>query len=543
MATKAATIGPLVVLDRIPGMRQLIMLIGLALSITVGVMAAFWAQEPSYSMLYSNISDREASEIIDVLTGSDIPHELDRKSGAILVAGDRIHDARLKLAAQGLPRGSEFGLEIIQGESGFSTSQFMENARYHHALETELSRTIVNLRPVQFARVHLALPKSSAFLRHKKKPSASVLVRLFPGRQMEKPQIESIVHLVASSIPEMEASAVTVVDQQGRLLKAPGDDSTMTLSSQQFEYVQRLEDAYTSRIINLLTPMLGPDRIRATVTAKLDFTVREETREEFNPDGTVRSEQFAEDRSTGGNTSGGGTGGVSGGIPGALSNQPPANGDGATQAAAAAPTTNEVVPPVNSSLKRTRNFELDRTISHTQQPTAEIDRLSVAVVVDDNRITDEDGEVTTEPMTTTEIEELTRLVREAVGFNEARGDSLSISNVSFFEPPEAPEPEEPGFLDNPGLLSMLKQLAGAALLLFIGFKVASPIVASLSKGLTDTPTRSGGGLVADGAGGVGVAPPPEPLTFNDKVSVARQLADKNPERVAQIVRQWVDTDE
>lgn len=539
MATsKTATIGPLVILDRIPGMRQLAMLIGLAASITLGVMAAFWAQAPSYSMLYSNISDREAGEIIDVLTGSEIPHELDRKTGAILVAGDRIHDARLKLAAQGLPRGSDFGLEIIQGETGFSTSQFMENARYHHAVETELSRTIGNLRPVQHARVHLALPKSSAFLRHKKKPSASVLVHLYPGRQMEKPQIASIVHLVASSVPELEAGEVTVVDQHGRLLKSPGDDGTMTMSTQQFEYAQRLEESYTTRIINLLTPMLGQDRIRASVTAKLDFTVREETREEFNPDSpVVRSEQFAEDRSTGGGVS-------NGGIPGALSNQPPATGNAQTQAAAAEPADKETTPPVNSSLKRTRNFELDRTISHTQQPTAEIERLSVAVVVDDKQITDEDGEVTTEPLTTTEIEEISRLVREAVGFNEERGDSISVSNVSFFEEPEPPAVEEPGFLDSPGLKSLLKQLVGAALLLFIGFKIASPIVASLSQGLTDAPRSSGSGLVVDSTGGVSAAAAtPEPLNFNDKVSVARQLADKNPERVAQIVRQWVDTDE
>jgi flagellar M-ring protein FliF len=538
-----ATISPFTALDRVPGLRQLALLVGLALSISIGVTAAFWVREPSYSLLYSNISDREAGEIVEILGASEIPHELDRKSGAILVAGDRLHEARLMLASQGLPRGAGFGLEIIEGDTGFSTSQFMENARYHHALETELARTISNLRPVQHARVHLAIPKSTVFLRQKKKPSASVLVYLYPGRTLEQAQVASIVHLVASSISDLDSSEVTVVDQQGRLLSTPDDASELAMTVRQFDYVRRLEDTYVDRIINLLTPMLGPNRVRATVSAELDFTLREETREDFDPESTVvRSEQVSEDRSVGG--------AANGGIPGALSNQPPPAGQ---QAAVAAGTSEGEAPPVNESSRRTRNFELDRTLSKTRQPTGTIQRLSVAVLVDDRRITQEDGTVTTEPLSTTELDEMTRLVREAVGFNDARGDSVSVSNVSFFEQPEAPPPEEPGFLSRPGIWDAAKQILGAGLLIALVLVIIRPIVKTLSTGLgAPAPAAIASGYAPVNVGPAsGAAPgstmpaaaPPAPLSFDDKVTVARQIADQNPERVAQIVRAWVQTDD
>ena len=536
-----ATISPFTALDRVPGLRQLALLVGLALSISIGVTAAFWVREPSYSLLYSNISDREAGEIVEILGASEIPHELDRKSGAILVAGDRLHEARLMLASQGLPRGAGFGLEIIEGDTGFSTSQFMENARYHHALETELARTISNLRPVQHARVHLAIPKSTVFLRQKKKPSASVLVFLYPGRTLEQTQVASILHLVASSISDLDSGEVTVIDQQGRLLSTPDDASELAMTVRQFDYVRRLEDTYVDRIINLLTPMLGPNRVRATVSAELDFTLREETREDFDPESTVvRSEQVSEDRSVGG--------AANGGIPGALSNQPPPAGQ-----QAAAGTAEGEAPPVNESSRRTRNFELDRTLSKTRQPTGTIQRLSVAVLVDDRRITQEDGTVTTEPLSTTELDELTRLVREAVGFSDARGDSVSVSNVSFFEEPEAPPPEEPGFLSRPGIWDAAKQILGAGLLIALVLVIIRPIVKTLSTGLgAPAPAAIASGYAPVNVGPAsGAAPgiampaaaPPAPLSFDDKVTVARQIADQNPERVAQIVRAWVQTDD
>ena len=458
MAEATANVtNPLAALDSIPGMRQLLLLVGLALSISIGVTAAFWLRAPTYSLLYSNISDREAGEIVEFLSNSEIPHELDRKSGAVLVAADKLHEARMKLASQGLPRGTGVGMEMMDGDSGFSTSQFMENARYHHAIETELARTIGSLRPVQYARVHLAEPKSTVFLRQKKQPSASVFLSLFPGRHLEESQVRSIVNLVASSVPELESGQVTVVDQQGRLLSSPSDSPEFEREARQFEQTRRLESTYVSRIHELLSPMLGPNRVRATVTADLDFTVREETRELFDPDNAiVRSEEVSENRQTG-------TGLLSGGIPGALSNQPPTE---AAEEQAQGPAENAKTSkaPLNESSKRTRNFEIDRTLSHTQEPTGKITRLSVGVIVDDKRVIDADGETISEPLSTTELEEITNLVKGAVGFDESRGDTVSISNASFYQPPEPEALEEPGFLESMDLQGILKQVLSAALI-------------------------------------------------------------------------------
>ena len=395
---------PLAALYRIPGLRQLILLAGLALAITAGVTAAFYVREPSYTMLFSNVSEQEAGEIMNALNGTEIPHKVDPKTGAILVAADDVHEARLKLASQGLPRGAGFGLEMMQESGTFGTSQFMETARYNHALETELARTISTLRPVQSARVHLAVPESSVFLRKRREPSASVLVNLYPGRDLEKTQVASIVHLVASSIPGMEAE-----QRHGR--RPAGTDCSMRpatrtllgLSTQQFEYAERIEQSYTDRIVNLLTPMLGPDRVRATVTAEVDFTEHEETREDYDPDNTaVRSEQVAEDRHSDGAS-------AAGGIPGALSNTPPPPVV-ATNAANPPPPASRRRPPpaarrsrngrraprrprpsrlarMNESMRRTRNFEVDRTLSRTRQPTGTIRKLSVAVLVDHKHVT------------------------------------------------------------------------------------------------------------------------------------------------------------
>lgn len=529
----ATSPNPFAAFDNIPGFRQLAMLVGLALSISLGVTAAFWFAEPDYSLLYSNISDREAGEIIDVLTASEIPYQLDRSSGAILVADGSLHDARLKLASQGLPRGTGFGMEIIEGESGFSTSQFMESARYHHAIETELARTIGNLRPVQYARVHLAEIKSTVFLRNKQQPSASVFLYLFPGRNLEKSQVMSIVHLVASSIPNLDSSRVTVVDQHGRLLNSPENDSEFVRTGQQLEQVREIESTYVKRIETLLTPMLGPNRVRANVTAQVDFTVREETRELYDRDNAaIRSEQVAENRQL--------EPGTDGGIPGALSNQPPS--------AAAAESAEEPEPkPINESLKRIRNYELDRTLSHTRQPTGAISRLSVAVLVDDKRVQDQKGKITTEPLTGDELANLERLIKDAVGYDEARGDSVSVSNVPFVEEP-LPEPlEEPGMFEGSGMSGIFKQVLSAALILAIVFGVVRPLLRNLSAGFGG---GSGGGVVPmQIAGNEGAAPqyaPPPPvaqtLSFDDKISVARQAADKDPERVAQIVRSWVQSD-
>ncbi len=534
-------VNPFAQLTRMPGMRQLLILIGLAASISIGVTAAFWMSNPGYTVLFSNVSDKEASEIVNALGSAGIPYKLDNNSGAVTVPAEQVHAARLKLAEQGLPKSSGFGLEIMEGGSSFSTSQFMENARYQHALETELARTISSLQPVQSARVHLAVPKSTVFLGKKQAPGASVLLQLYGGRSVTDAQVSAIVHLVASSIPDLEAGKVTVVDQSGRLLNSPDDSSELGLSTRQLDYVHKIEDSYVKRVENLLVPMLGAGRVRTTVTAEVDFTQREETQELYDPETVVRSEQVAEERARGA--------GLLGGIPGALSNQPPPPAQAAAatpnpaipadaanaQAAAAAPAA-----PDNESIRRTRNFEMDRTLSHTKQPFGGIQRLSVAVLIAEKTITDDEGNVVPEKLDDAELEAMTKLVRDAVGYDEKRGDTVSVSSMAFWQPPENTAPaDEPGFLQSPAVQSYAKQGLAAALVLIVVLVLVKPLLRALAGG---APAAAGNQAALAGPGGNFAADPRMPLSYDDKVSVARQLADKNPERVAQIVRAWVQSD-
>ncbi len=543
-------VNPFANLTRMPGMRQLLVLIGLAASISIGVTGAFWLQDPGYTVLFSNISDKESSEVINVLTSSAIPYELDDGSGAVKVPADQVHQARLKLAEQGLPKSSGFGLEIMEGGNGFSTSQFMEGARYHHALETELGRTIGSLQPVQSARVHLAIPKSTVFLGKKQQSSASVLLQLYAGRALSESQVAAIVHLVASSIPDLEANQVTVVDQSGKLLNSPDDASDLGLSARQLDYVRRVEDSYVTRIENLLIPMLGAGRVRTTVTTDLDFTQREETQELYDPETVVRSEQVSEDRNNGS--------GLAGGIPGALSNQPPPPAPVAATPPPAPPAGNPAIPPdaaaaqaaatvaaapANESVRRTRNFEMDRTMSHTKQSMGEVRRLSVAVLIDEKRVTAPDGTVTTEKVPAAELEAIQKLVRDAVGFDDRRGDTVSVSSMPFYQSPAVADAEEPGLLQSPTVQSLGKQGLAAVLILVVAVVLVRPLLRAMSTGAA--PGGSAGVPAYAGGGGGGAGMPPEqrgPLSYDDKISVARQLADKNPERVAQIVRAWVQAD-
>ncbi|MFZ1624911.1 MAG: flagellar basal-body MS-ring/collar protein FliF [Gammaproteobacteria bacterium] len=537
-------VNPFAQLTRMPGMRQLLILVGLAASISIGVTAAFWMSKPGYTVLFSNVSDKEASEIVNALSSAGIPYQLDNNSGAVTVPAEQVHAARLKLAEQGLPKSSGFGLEIMEGGNSFSTSQFMENARYQHALETELARTISSLQPVQAARVHLAVPKSTVFLGKKQTPSASVLLQLYGGRSVTDAQVSAIVHLVASSIPELEAGKVTVVDQTGRLLNSPEDSTELGLSTRQLDYVHRVEDSYVKRVENLLVPILGAGRVRATVTAEVDFTQREETQELYDPETIVRSEQVAEERARGT--------GLLGGIPGALSNQPP---PAPAPASAAAATPNPAIPadaanaqtaaaapavPDNESIRRTRNFEMDRTLSHTKQPFGGIQRLSIAVLVAEKTSTDEEGKVVTEKLGDSELEAMTKMVRDAVGYDEKRGDTVSVSSMAFYQAPDDAAPaDEPGFLQSPTVQSYGKQGLAAALVLIVALVLVKPLLRALAGGM---PVTAGGQTALAGPGSNYAADARTPLSYDDKVSVARQLADKNPERVAQIVRAWVQSD-
>src|SRR5271154_6606922 len=354
----------------IPGIKQVGLLAGVAAAVAAAIWLVLWSQGQNYTVLYGQLSERESGQVMDALTAAGIEFKLN-PSGAVSVPESKVQEARIRLASQGLPQSDSMGIEMIQKESALGSSSMMESARYQSVLETELARTIIKVQGVQTARVHLALPKASVFLRDSHKATASVMLQLYPGRRLEPGQVAAIVHLVASSVPELAASDVTLVDQAGSLLNSPDENAESTLSTRQFEYTRKIEESYQKRIIELLEPMLGPGRVRATVTADLDYTVTEETHENYDPQKTaVRSEQTSNEMRKSGDGAEG--------IPGALSNQPPGT-SGAPAIPGAATPGNPAPPlaganqpgaaqsaassgPSSSAQRSTRNFEVDRKL-------------------------------------------------------------------------------------------------------------------------------------------------------------------------------------
>ncbi|MBT8101225.1 MAG: flagellar M-ring protein FliF, partial [Gammaproteobacteria bacterium] len=446
---------------QIPAVKQLLLLIGVAAAVAAGFAIVLWSQTPGYTQLYGELSAGEAADVAEALRSSDIDFKLNTSTGGIMVAEASLHDARMQLASQGLPQSVSAGMGMLDEQSSFGVSQFMENARYQHALEAELARTIASLGAVREARIHLALPKQTSFIRDQKHASASVLLQLFNGAALESDQASAIVHLVASSVPNLAAQNVTLIDQYGRLLSSGGEADVDAQAASEFKYSRRLEETYKSRIEELLMPLLGPGRVRAQVVADVDFTVSEQTRESFDPASTVvRSEQLNEQNRSGDSA-------LAAGVPGALSNQPPDAGADAANASAS-----EAVEVVNTSRSTVRNYEVDRTISRTRPTTSTINKLSVAVLVDDSPLqAPAEGAAAQPSLTDADIERYTALVKEAVGFNEARGDTVVVVSAAFREVAPADVVEPPPFWEKPMLRDILKQVLGATLVLALAFGI------------------------------------------------------------------------
>jgi flagellar M-ring protein FliF len=564
MATNAATLSNPPLARMGAGLRPLLVLLGIAAAVAAGVTVAIWSQGPNWGMLYASLTADDAANVVQALQSTGIQYKIDSATGAVMVPQDRISDARLKLAAQGLPAGDGGGFELIRKDPGFGVSQFMETARYQHALEVELVRTITSLQAVEAARVHLATPAQSAFVRDRKPGSASVFIKLHAGRVLESEQVSGIVHLVASSIPGLEAEGVTVVDQQGRLLSAPKSAEAQAADAQ-VEAARRIENKYVSRIEQLLAPIVGAGRVRAQVTADIDSSAMEETREQYRPESQViRSEQLAEQTAS--------SGAGAGGVPGALSNQPPpagvvlppgapataaATAAAANPAAGAAPAT-VAATPENASKQSTRNFEIDRTLSYVKQPAGSIRRLTVAVLVDNIKVTDKDGKVEATAVPAKQLEDITRLVKDAVGYDEKRGDSVNVVNASFVDDAALElEAIETPIWQNPLVLTMARLLLGTVVAIVLLLVVVRPLMKSIM-----TPARAGGspnlpgGAVA-GANEQLAAPAPTnapalgapkaatsaSMQYEDQVAAARALVSQDPKRVAQVVKNWVGTDE
>ena len=522
-------------INSLPLFRQIGLMVAFAAAVALAVAIVLHIKEPSYRMLYGSLSDQEMMEITTILDQAGIRYDINSNTNAVHVDGGRVHEARMKLAGLGLPKGSGTGYELLDKDQGFGTSQFIETARYQRAIEGELSRTISTLNNIQSARVHLAIPKQSAFVRNRKNASASVMLNLYQGRVISSEQANSIAHLVASSVPSLEMEDVTVVDQNGRLLTRPDADSHIGQSSSQFEYRQKLEEYYIRRIEEILEPIVGAGKVRAQVMADLDFTVTEQTHESYNPDlPSIRSEQTVEESSV--------SGAAQGGVPGALANQPPGagvigpNAVGGTGAG-----------PNNNSRRMVRNYELDRTISHTKHQSGKIKRLSVAVVVD-NKVGGEEEEGSI-PLTEEEIGRLNSLVKEAIGFDPARGDSVNVMNAAFMvEAEPEPLPDTP-LLDQPWVWDALKQVIGLGVVLFLIFGVLKPVLKSLAeKGAASKTEASVAQLPGENqpAAVEGASPAMAalagPTSYEQTLETAKSVAQQEPQRVAQVVKEWVEND-
>ena len=558
-------------------LRQLGLLVGLAASVAIGFAVVLWSQQPDYRPLYGSLNGMDASQVVETLTTSGIDYTIEPNSGALLVKADDLARARMRLAAAGVaPTDNSVGFEILDREQGLGTSQFMEATRYRRGLEGELARTVASLNNVKAARVHLAMPKASVFVRDERKPSASVLVELYPGRGLEPSQVMAIVNLVATSVPELDKGQVTVVDQKGNLLSDQQELSELTMAGKQFDYTRRMETLFTQRVHNILQPVLGTGRYKAEVSADVDFSSVESTSEMFNPDQpALRSEQQVNEQRQ--------SSLPPQGVPGALSNQPPGPAAAPEQAAGAAapagpvaagqplvdangqqimdPVTGQpmLAPyPADKREQSTRNFELDRSISYTRQQQGRLRRLSVAVVVDDQlRVDPATGESSRVPWTTDDLARFTRLVQDSVGFDASRGDSVSVINTAFTASQGAEIPDIP-FYTQPWFWDIVKQVLGVLFILVLVFGVLRPVLNNITGGGRGKELAGSGDVELGEMGGldgelsndrVSLGGPqsimlPSPSEgYDAQLNAIKSLVAEDPGRVAQVVKEWINADE
>lgn len=558
-------------------LRQVGLMVGLAASVAIGFAVVLWSQQPDYRPLYGSLAGMDAKQIMETLAAADISYTVEPNSGALLVKADDVARARMKLAAAGVtPSDANIGFEILDKDQGLGTSQFMEATRYRRGLEGELARTISALNNVKGARVHLAIPKSSVFVRDERKPSASVLVELFAGRSLEPGQVLAIINLVATSVPELSKSQITVVDQKGNLLSDLAENSSLTMAGKQFDYSRRMESMLTQRVHNILQPVLGNDRYKAEVSADVDFSAVESTSEQFNPDQpALRSEQSTSEQRTAAN-------GPPQGVPGALSNQPPAPASAPQTTGGAAATASAIQPgqplldangqqimdpatgqpmlapyPADKRSQSTKNFELDRSISHTKQQQGRLNRLSVSVVVDDQvKINAANGETTRAPWTADELARFTRLVQDAVGFDASRGDSVSVINMPFSQERGEVIADIP-FYSQPWFWDIVKQVLGVLFILVLVFGVLRPVLNNIT-GHGKKQLAPFGDVELGGMGGldgeltndrVSLGGPqsillPSPSEgYDAQLNAIKSLVAEDPGRVAQVVKEWINADE
>ncbi len=514
--------------------QKLLSLIVVAMLAAVVIVGVMWAREPTYAVLFSIQDEKDGGQIVAALQQQNIPYRFSQSGHTILVPQALVHDTRLKLAGQGLPKGGLAGFELMENQK-LGISQFAEQVNFQRGLEGELARSIQSLAAVKGARVHLAIPKQSAFLREDQKASASVLVSLAPGRSLDQAQVAGIVNLVAFSVPQLTPKNVSVIDQEGKLISQQVDPTRDAgLDAAQIRFVREIENAYVQRIESILVPIVGNNNVRAQVAADIDFSQTDQVAETYRPNPApataIRSQLTSE---TGSGTP------PAAGIPGALSNQPPAPATAPlvqpAQSAAAAAAAQQ-----NFSRNSTVNYEIDKTVRHTKVAPGAVRRLSVAVVVNYRKDTPKDpkdaAKAQATPLSENDLKQINELAREAVGFNKERGDTLNVANAPFTAVEKEVVPDAP-IWQSPTLISTLlevgRYLLIAVAVVWLWTRIVKPVLISFAEAAARAAAERAAATVQETPQGV------QQHNYETKLAAAREMAKQDPKAVAAMIKDWV----
>lgn len=541
-------------LSRLTSQQKILLMVAVAAIIAIAVAASTWLKQADYRILFSNIGERDGGAIIASLDQMNIPYKFNESGGAIMIPGGKVHEVRLRLASQGLPKSGGVGFELLENQK-FGVSQFAEQINYQRGLEGELARTIQSIGAVQVARVHLAIPKPTVFVREELKPSASVLLNLYPGRSLDPSQIAGIQNLVAASVPNLATTSVTLIDQSGTMLSQLKSKLTEAgLDPTQLRYVQEVESNATRRIEAILEPIVGKGNARVQVAADIDFSQSEQTAETHRPNSTppdisIRSQQISESASATPSAQG---------VPGALTNQPPVPATapltqppvagagagapagqpvpGQLNAAGVQAAINSVAQPINTRKDSTINYEVDKTIRHTKQSIGAIKRLSAAVVINHRK----DAKGAAKPLPDTDLKQINDLVREAMGYNKDRGDTVSVANAPFTKI-ESSTVDIPLWKD-PEILALAKELfkylAIAGILAYLMLKIVIPLVKTMLTAPPPPAHQKLGGTVDILDEETATPEQKAAQSFDQKITQARDMAQQDPKVVANIIKDW-----
>jgi flagellar M-ring protein FliF len=536
--------------------QKLMLVAGIAAVVAVMVVFWLWSQKPDYRVLFSNFADKDGGAIVAELDKLNIPYKFSDGGSAIMIPADQVHQVRLKLAAQGLPKGGNIGFELLENQK-FGVSQFVEQVNFQRGLEGELERSIQSISAVQAARIHLAIPKPSVFVREQQYPTASVLLNLHNGRRLDGQQVAAVVHLVASSVPNLSADHVTVVDQNGNLLSDNANKAKQNgLDPEQMAYVENMQGNIARRVESIITPIVGAKNVHAEASAEIDFSNTEQANESYKPnskpeDMAVRSAQNHESQNSSGSN---------GAVPGAVSNQPPGestapiNAPGAQNGDENAPAAATPAPPQNTQKDTTTNYELDKTISYVQQAKGGIKRLHVAVVVNHIPVVDSTGKTTYRALNNAEKQQVSDLAMQAMGFNRERGDTISVVNTPFVGEAQEKLVEPPLWKDPVAIeygKDALRFLAGVIVLMMIYKKLLKPLANKLTGADKKQLELVQGAAALPGAEGAAeedalvtlsgespALPGASSSALNLTLEAAKQVAKENPRMVANVVSNW-----